>query len=250
MSQRQQAQAQAQQDFSIVYYYVPEDLDEPSLLNAFVIRKRLEEIRLPDITSEFPMPGVYHFRFRCCVQKNRPVWLDLNNTACKLPLSEDGKILMKVTRVSWSEPAAASAHDLNLNLNLKEELKAAATPPPPPAAPAPASASRNLIGFETIVDNPKPAPPPPPPSQLKPEKTTAESSPLEGDGLFAAAPSEGSLSPEKGADGRASLGSANVSCWVRQLLNLEGGPGSGSPPTKGLAGGGLLLEGLDSLKFD
>ena len=85
-----------------MYYYVPEDLDEFTQLNAFVVRKKIDDIRLPDIISEFPMQGSYHFRFRCNVQKNRAVWLDLNNTTCKLPLSDD-KIIMKVTRISWTE---------------------------------------------------------------------------------------------------------------------------------------------------
>ncbi len=46
----------AQKDFTLVYYYVPEDLDDLAMPNAFAVPKALEAITLQDIESLFPLP--------------------------------------------------------------------------------------------------------------------------------------------------------------------------------------------------
>ena len=67
-----------------VFYYVPEDNEEPSTLNTFTIYKATNDITLNDIRKYFPLPGDYHFRFQFKYQ-NSHVWLDLSNEKCKLP---------------------------------------------------------------------------------------------------------------------------------------------------------------------
>ena len=47
-----------------IFYYIPEDNEEPSQLNVFPIQKNTEEITLTDIKTFFPIPGDYHFRFQ------------------------------------------------------------------------------------------------------------------------------------------------------------------------------------------
>ena len=95
-----------QQDsaFTLVFYYVPEDLDELSTPNAYAIPKKLEDITLTDIEKLFPLcqgqkqeeDFPFHFRFKYRYN-SQTVWLDLNNKRVKVPKC-DGKIIMKVTR--------------------------------------------------------------------------------------------------------------------------------------------------------
>ena len=61
-----------------IFYYIPEDNEEPKQLNTFTIHKSINEITLNDIREYFPIPGEYHFRFQFKYQ-NTPVWLDLSN---------------------------------------------------------------------------------------------------------------------------------------------------------------------------
>lgn len=46
-----------------VFYYVPEDGDDPKQLNCFLIHKHIDKVSLEDIRSQFPIPGSYFFRF-------------------------------------------------------------------------------------------------------------------------------------------------------------------------------------------
>lgn len=84
---------------TIVYYYIPEDREEPEKLNAFVISKDIDTIKIDDIVENFPLPGQYYYRFKFKFQ-NKNVWIDFNNPDATLPRF-DGKIIMKVTRISW-----------------------------------------------------------------------------------------------------------------------------------------------------
>ncbi len=94
----------AQKDFTLVYYYVPEDLDDLAMPNAFAVPKSLDAITLQDIESLFPLPDphgkqagdAYHFRFKY-KYGGQSVWLDLANKQCKVP-KVDNRIIMKVTR--------------------------------------------------------------------------------------------------------------------------------------------------------
>jgi hypothetical protein len=53
-----------------VYYYVPEDLDDLAMPNAFAIPKAVDAITLTDIETLFPLqttqenPSGFHFRFK------------------------------------------------------------------------------------------------------------------------------------------------------------------------------------------
>lgn len=46
-----------------IFYYLPEDNEELSVLNTYTIQKAVDEITLTDIKTYFPLPGEYHFRF-------------------------------------------------------------------------------------------------------------------------------------------------------------------------------------------
>ena len=84
---------------TIVYYYIPEDREDPEKLNAFLIYKDIESLRIDDIKDNFPIPGQYYFRFKFKFE-NKNVWIDFNNPDAALP-RYDGKVIMKVTRISW-----------------------------------------------------------------------------------------------------------------------------------------------------
>lgn len=86
-------------NFSLVYYHIPEDFDDPESPNAFGIAKATDEIRLRDVKENFPLEGTYHFRFKYVYNKV-PVWMDLNNEQAKVPQFQN-KIVAKATRISW-----------------------------------------------------------------------------------------------------------------------------------------------------
>jgi hypothetical protein len=97
---------------SVIYYYIPEDKEEPDKLNAFVISKDIETIRINDVKDSFPLPGEYYFRFKFKFQ-NKNVWIDFNNADAILPRFE-GKIIMKVTRISWDKHELLNEQKQNL----------------------------------------------------------------------------------------------------------------------------------------
>ena len=68
-------------------------------MNIFIIYKNYKEIRLQDIKENFPLPGDYYFRFKFEFME-KSVWIDFNNPVGALP-RYDGKIIMKVTRLSF-----------------------------------------------------------------------------------------------------------------------------------------------------
>jgi hypothetical protein len=86
---------------TIVQYFIPDDNEDSEKCNAFVIYKEVENIRLLDIKENFPLPGEYYYRFKFKFQ-NKNVWIDFNNEDATLPKFE-GKIIMKVSRISWEE---------------------------------------------------------------------------------------------------------------------------------------------------
>jgi hypothetical protein len=108
---------------TLIQYYVPEDKDDISIMNAFVISKPLADIKLSDIIESFPLEGVYHFRFKYSF-KGEFVWLDLNNANCKPPQAS-GAIVMKATRISWGSK--------------RTHKKSLSSDTPPKVKPAPSS---------------------------------------------------------------------------------------------------------------
>lgn len=86
---------------TVIYYYIPEDREDQDKLNAFVISKDIDAIKIDDITENFPLPGQYYYRFKFKFQ-NKNVWIDFNNPDAILPRFEN-KIIMKVSRISWHQ---------------------------------------------------------------------------------------------------------------------------------------------------
>ena len=108
-------QPQAPQMHTMVFYFVPEDKDELSTPNAYIIRRPVDEINLDLIEREFPMEGQFLFRFKYN-HTGQTVWLDLSNKKCPVP-KYDGKIIIKVTRkVAKNTEAATSAQPAQPNL--------------------------------------------------------------------------------------------------------------------------------------
>ena len=95
-------------NFTLLFYYVPEDKDDVDAPNAFGIKKSIEELRLNDVKEQFPLEGQYYFRFKY-KHGSEYVWLDLVNTNCKLP-TVDGRIIMKATRKTWSTTGSTQQH--------------------------------------------------------------------------------------------------------------------------------------------
>ena len=87
---------------TFVYYFIPEDNENESKMNLFIIYKNPKEVKIQDIKENFPLPGEYHFRFKFEFME-RSVWIDFNNPNGALP-KYDGRIIMKVSRLSWKNP--------------------------------------------------------------------------------------------------------------------------------------------------
>ena len=83
-----------------IFYFVPEDGEDGSEMNAFPVYKKIEDVRLTDIKEGFPLPGDYHFRFQHLFNHKMLVWLDLNNEGWQLPQVEN-QIIVKALRLSW-----------------------------------------------------------------------------------------------------------------------------------------------------
>ena len=86
-------------NFTLIYYYVPEDMDDIDVPNAFGIKKGMQDICVSDIQACFPMEGRYHFRFKY-KYGTEYVWMDVPKPDSKPPIV-DGKIVFKATRKSW-----------------------------------------------------------------------------------------------------------------------------------------------------
>jgi hypothetical protein len=84
---------------TLVYYYVPEDQDDPEYPNVFGVMVGKEHIRLNHIIDNFPLNGTYLFRFKA-VYDNVTVWLDFNDLNMKVPMLKN-KVYVKATRISW-----------------------------------------------------------------------------------------------------------------------------------------------------
>lgn len=102
---------------TFIHYFVPEDNEKQESLNAFIIYKPYQDVRLKDIEENFPLPGKYYFRFKFEFMKKN-VWIDFNNPNSSLPQFE-GKIIMKVTRIKWENDIQnAQGGNSGSNLNV------------------------------------------------------------------------------------------------------------------------------------
>eukprot|EP00811_Abedinium_folium_P004607 NODE_14241_length_1120_cov_2.926485.p1 GENE.NODE_14241_length_1120_cov_2.926485~~NODE_14241_length_1120_cov_2.926485.p1 ORF type:complete len:139 (+),score=21.83 NODE_14241_length_1120_cov_2.926485:116-532(+) len=94
-----------------VYYWLPGDNDEAEHPNTFTMPVAGgTTAKLRDVRAHFPLPGLYHFRFKMRWE-SAFVWMDVTNEDSNVPLWED-KIITKVLRVNGtpaplSFPAAA-----------------------------------------------------------------------------------------------------------------------------------------------
>lgn len=86
----------SEKPFTLVYYYIPEDLDDPQMPNAFAIQKNLDDVTLMDIEGSFPLQGEFIYRFKY-KYNGATVWMDLSNKKCRVP-KVDNRIYLKVTR--------------------------------------------------------------------------------------------------------------------------------------------------------
>mmetsp|Transcript_16154 Transcript_16154/g.14085 ORF Transcript_16154/g.14085 Transcript_16154/m.14085 type:complete len:114 (+) Transcript_16154:53-394(+) len=93
--------------FTLVFYIIPEDLDDLQIPNAFAIPREASKITLNDIEKFFPLKGEHQFRFQF-KHLDQVVWLDLNNKKVKVPQHNE-RIVMKVTR-KVKKDSGISAH--------------------------------------------------------------------------------------------------------------------------------------------
>jgi len=86
-------------NFTMVFYFIPEDFDVPEQPNAFGIAKGIEKLKLKDVKQCFPMEGTYQFRFKYMYGKTK-VWMDLKDDECRVP-TYNNMVIAKVNRISW-----------------------------------------------------------------------------------------------------------------------------------------------------
>ena len=84
---------------TLVYYYVPEDYDDPDTPNVYTVNIPKNHIRLQHVYETFPLKGTYVFRFKVMFE-GAIAWLDLPDLDTKLPSYKD-KVIIKATRVFW-----------------------------------------------------------------------------------------------------------------------------------------------------
>lgn len=68
----------SKKEMTLVYYYVPEDKDDPDCPNVFGVPQSKANLRLSHIYDAFPLKGSYLFRFKYD-NEGTAVWLDLPN---------------------------------------------------------------------------------------------------------------------------------------------------------------------------
>jgi hypothetical protein len=125
-----------------VKYFVPEDGDAPEHPNVFTLRLQSDVLTLHSLRQQFPVPGVYQFRFMSSVG-SLTVWRDLLYDDDCIP-AQNGAVFIKASRL---QAAAATS------LPSRPEVSAPAKLRPVPALP-PREPSTRLLSFE---DSPKPA---------------------------------------------------------------------------------------------
>ena len=136
----------------MIFYYVPEDKDELSTPNAFLMQCALADITLDKIERQFPLPGDFIFRFKYS-HSGQNVWLDLSNKKCPVP-KYDNKIIIKATRkvAKYTVPTAPIGSGLatdSSNVPLKSPAGAGGAPQANPfmAQSKESVPSMNLLDF-------------------------------------------------------------------------------------------------------
>ena len=96
---------------TLIYYFVPEDNETDSSLNAFAISKPLAQISTHDILAHFPLSGTYRLSFR--VKYSRQLIYILPEKGQNEPVPHaEGRIVVKANRVSWQGPKGGKASAL------------------------------------------------------------------------------------------------------------------------------------------
>ncbi|CEL98194.1 unnamed protein product [Vitrella brassicaformis CCMP3155] len=128
---------------TLIHYHLPGDKDDPDHPNAFPILKSPEEIKLKDVKQKFPLPGVYHFRFKYR-QESSFVWIDVTNDDSRVPMFNQ-KVVAKVLRISWhSDKDHPGKKRPDSIIAPKASSFAAPHPSPPPTSHA--TANTTTIG--------------------------------------------------------------------------------------------------------
>lgn len=148
----------SKKEMTLVYYYVPEDGDDPETPNVFGASFSKNNIRLQNIYDTFPLKGSYIFRFKV-MYDNVVAWLDLPELDTKLPTFKD-RIIIKATRISWeSNHNNPYGHYRFAKQAQKSEVPAKKPEKPvKEAVPAPAKKEANydLLGekIESVSESP------------------------------------------------------------------------------------------------
>jgi len=85
--------------FTLIFYYIPADHDDPEHPNVFVINKDPESVNVKDIIDNFPLPGRFYFRFQMMQGNETACWLDTKDPTERVPLLEGRRIFAKVLRI-------------------------------------------------------------------------------------------------------------------------------------------------------
>lgn len=88
-------------NFTLIYYYIPEDGESQTDLNTYGIQKAKEHVTLKDIKASFPLRGKYNFRFLTKHNKAN-IYVDILNEDDNVPLA-DKKVIVKANRISWEQ---------------------------------------------------------------------------------------------------------------------------------------------------
>ena len=99
---------------TLIYYYVPQDKDDPDCPNVFGVPYNKTVLKLSHIYQSFPLKGTYIFRFKFQAE-GQIVWLDLPDVDAKLPTFKD-KVHVKATRVSWQDSKLHSNYRQKANI--------------------------------------------------------------------------------------------------------------------------------------
>jgi len=160
-------QQRPQQQAKLVLYHIPGDGDDADTPNAYPILKPSGAPTVREVRAKFPLPGTYHFRFKMKwgESSSSAVWMDVTNEDAQVPLW-DGKIIAKVTRISW-EGGSQASQPRQATAPIQQGVSPQASPQRPapqgqPAAaaapkpqqqqqqqpPPPAAAQQNMLSFD------------------------------------------------------------------------------------------------------
>ena len=82
---------------TLIHYVIPEDGGDFEHPNVFAIHKSVKQLTIRDVVNAFPLPGVYHFRFKTQFMKTF-VWEDGVDLESTVPTFK-GAVSLKVSRL-------------------------------------------------------------------------------------------------------------------------------------------------------